>query len=183
MRSIAELRVPMVPVVVEIAGIDGGRATCEVYVPDVPRHGQHALADDLATLVDSDRPFLPVRTSDAVALVAVHAIRWLALATRNDTTQADGVPTEVSEPEPSEVLTLFDSKHDVEVTLDDGTVLTGAILHSSPADKPRVIDYLNRATRFVRLWTPRAQYLINKQHVARVREIGDAERDRAPGKE
>jgi len=31
---------------------------------------------------------------------------------------------------------------------------------------------LNRPARFVRLWTPRAQYLINKAHVARVREVG-----------
>ena len=172
----------MVPVAVEIAGVGVAPSPCEVFVPDVQRSGRHALANDLATLLESEPPFLPVRLGAAVTLIGKHAIHWLALAMRladDDAAArpvaraeaADGVPDEVTRPEPSEVLHLYDSKHDVEVTLVDGSTLVGAILHSSPADRPRVMDYLNRAARFIRLWTPQAQYLINKTHVARVREV------------
>jgi hypothetical protein len=163
MRSTAELRVPMVPVAVEIAGVGLAPSPCEVFVPDVQRAGRHALADDLATLLESEPPFLPVRLGSAVSLFGKHAIHWLALAMRAAEAADDD--------EPGEGLHLYDSKHDVEVTLVDGSTLAGAMLHSSPADRPRVIDYLNRAARFIRLWTPRAQYLINKSHVARVREV------------
>jgi len=174
MRPTAELRVPMVPVTVELAGVDAGPARCEVFVADVPRADRHALADDLATLLEAAPPFLPVKSATGVALVAKHGIRWLSFSLRDpaEDVAADGVPAAVTTPEPSEVLTLFDNKHDVEVTLADGSTLVGAFLHSSPADRPRVMDYLNGPGRFVRLWTSGAQYLINKQHVARVREVG-----------
>jgi hypothetical protein len=179
MRSTAELRVPTVPVAVEISGIGVAPSPCEVFVPDVQRAGRNALADDLAALLESDPPFLPVRIGPTVSLFGKHAIHWLALAMRiageepdaPKPAAADGVPAEVTQPEPSDVLTLFDSKHDVEVTLVDGSTLSGAILHTSPADRPRVADYLNRAARFIRLWTPRAQYMINKAHVTCVREV------------
>lgn len=167
MRSTAELRVPMVPVAVELAGVDAPPAPCELYLADVARRSHTALADDLANLLEAEPPFLPVRSGTGVALIGKRAIQWVALANPDDEVDAGGDGAE-----PSEGLTLFDSRHDVEVTLIDGATLTGAILHSSPADKPRVIDYLNRPGRFVRLWTPRAQYLINKRHVARVREVG-----------
>jgi hypothetical protein len=172
-RPTAELRVPMVPVAVEIAGVDAPAAPCEVYVADTPRKGRHAVVDDLATLLESDPPFLPAKAGVGVVMLAKHAIRWVAYTLREpgDAAPVDGVPAAVVEPEPSEVLTLFDNKHEVEITLDDGSTLLGAFLHSSPADRPRVIDYLNRSGRFLRLWTSRAQYLVNKQHVARVREV------------
>lgn len=180
MRPTAELRVPMVPVAVEIAGTHAPPAPCEVYLADTPRHGRTAMADDLAALLEADPPFIPVKFVAGVTLVGKHAIQWLAFALHAapvDDNDGDGDDFGDTSPEggprePSEVMTLFDSKHDVEITLGDGSTLTGSILHSSPADKPRVIDYLNRPARFVRLWTPRAQYLINKAHVARVREVG-----------
>jgi hypothetical protein len=173
MRPTAELRVPMQPVAVQIAGVDGPAAPCEVFVAQAPRKGRHAIADDLALLLESEPPFLPVRAGGAITLLGKHAIRWLAFALRDpeDAAVVDGVPAPVTQPEPSEVLTLFDNKHDVELTLCDGTTLLGAFLHTSPADRPRVVDYLNRPARFLRLWTSSAQYLINKAHVARVREV------------
>lgn len=176
MRPTAELRVPMVPVAVEIAGVHAPPSPCEVYLADTPRQGRSALADDLAVLLESDPPFLPVKLGPGVSLVGKHSILWLAVALRTGSPSqgddfGDTAPDE-GPSEPSEVMTLFDTKHEVELTLTDGSTLTGSILHSSPADKPRLVDYLNWPARFVRLWTPRAQYLINKAHVARVREVG-----------
>lgn len=172
MRPTAELRLPMVPVAVELATTDAAASSCELYVPDMPRVGRHALADDLASLLEAPPPFLPVRSGGGVVLVGKRAIRWVALAIADaEVVPADGVPAPITQPEPSEVLTLFDSKHDIEVSLDDGHTLFGAVLHSSPADRPRVIDHLNGPPRFLRLWTSRAHYLVNKRHIARVREV------------
>jgi len=171
MRTTAELRVPRVPIAVEIACITGAPRSCEVYLADALRPDRHALADDVAALLEADPPFLPVRMGSEVALWGKHAIQWLALGSRSLDEAGDGVPAAEITTEPSEVMTLFDNKHEVEVTLADGSTLCGAFLHTSPADKPRVADYLNGPARFVRLWTPRAQYIINKRHVAHVREI------------
>jgi hypothetical protein len=44
------------------------------------------------------------------------------------------------------------------------------LFDSSPADRPRVVDHLNRARRFLRLWTPDAQTLINTDQIVAVRE-------------
>ena len=37
-------------------------------------------------------------------------------------------------------------------------------------DRPRVVDYLNRTGRFLRLWTEATHYLINKDQIVRVTE-------------
>ena len=169
-KATAELRLPMIPVAVEIAGVGTAPAPCEVFLADTPRRGRSALADDLATLLEGELAFVPVRAAGRISLWAKHAIQWLALSLRDDSA-VDAVPEPVTQAEPSEVLTLHDSKHEVEVTLLDGSTLSGSILHSAPADRPRMIDYLNRPGQFVRLWTGTAQYLINKHHVARVQEI------------
>src|SRR5258707_51933 len=82
MRPTAELRVPMVPVAVEIAGVHGAPAPCEVYVPDTPRVGRTAMADDLAALLEADPPFIPVKSISGVSLVGKHSIQWLAFGTQ-----------------------------------------------------------------------------------------------------
>ena len=71
---------------------------------------------------------------------------------------------------PSDVITLYDRQFRVEIQLVGGQRLAGSLFDSSPADRPRVIDHLNRARRFVRLWTPTDQTLINTQHIVSVRE-------------
>jgi hypothetical protein len=174
-KSTAELRLPTLPVAVQIAVFgDAEPMSAELYVPDLPRQGRSQLVDDLSLSLDGDAGFLPVKTGDAVTLLGKHAIVWVAIAAGGDPKRAptDGDWEDASgAPEPSEVLTLYDNKHDVEVILTGGASLAGSILYSSPADRTRVIDHLNRRTRFLRLWTSRAQYLINKQHVVRVREL------------
>jgi len=56
-----------------------------------------------------------------------------------------------------------------------GTKLIGTMLDSSPADRPRVIDHLNRSGRFVRLWTTEEHYLINTTQVVAVTELPGSE--------
>jgi hypothetical protein len=59
-------------------------------------------------------------------------------------------------------------KHEVEITLTDGTTLRGAVFFVLPHARSRLLDYLNDAQPFVRLAEPSRVALINKRHIARV---------------
>jgi hypothetical protein len=131
---------------------------------DEQRHGRSELLDDVATLLDQSAAFLPVRGTEGVRLLAKHAIVWIAIDRHDDQPNADL-------DDPSGVFTLYDRQHRVEVALITNTTLTGTLLDSSPADRPRVIDHLNRGGAFVRLWTSDEHYLINKAQILYVREL------------
>jgi hypothetical protein len=75
--------------------------------------------------------------------------------------------------ESAEELTLFDHQHFVEVELAHGAKLIGTLLDSAPADHSRVIDHLNRAGPFLRLWTTDQHYLISTAQVVAVTELGE----------
>ena len=52
--------------------------------------------------------------------------------------------------------------------------LIGTLLDSSPVDRTRVMDHLNRAGRFLRLWATNEHFLINTAQVVAVTELGEA---------
>ena len=143
--------------------------TVELFIADVRRRGRGHLLDDVAAMLAAEATFLPVRWSDQVRLLAKHAIVWLAIRRRDP----DEMPSRDFEDEPSE-LTLYDREHRVEIQLGTGK-LVGTILDSSPADRPRVMDHLNRAGRFLRLWTSDEHFLINATQVVAVTELEDEE--------
>jgi len=58
----------------------------------------------------------------------------------------------------------------VEIALVSGQRFSGSLFDSSPYDRPRVIDHLNRARRFVRLWTENDQTLISTEQIVAVTE-------------
>ena len=109
-----------------------------------------------------------MRWDSQVRLLAKHAIAWVAIRRRDP----DEMPSTDFENEPSE-LTLYDREHRVEIALAHGAPLVGTLLDSSPADRPRVVDHLNRAGRFVRLWTSDEHFLINATQVVAVTELGE----------
>ncbi|MBL0212591.1 MAG: hypothetical protein IPQ07_01765 [Myxococcales bacterium] len=149
----AELRLPTVAVPVRLALVGHEVVDAEVFVVDV---GHGDLVDQVGGVVGVVAAFIPVRTQTKVRLLATHAIAWLSIA--------------AVEPTPGEVVTLHDHQYRVELELAGGTVLTGTLLDSAPADRPRAIDHLNRAGAFVRLWTPERHYLINKAQIVGVTE-------------
>jgi hypothetical protein len=172
-HSSAELRLPTTAVEVRLAVVAGVRppaaATAELFVTGEAHRGRGALLDEVAAMLAAEAEFLPVRVDGAVELLAKHALRYVALARRGPAAADFAVE------EPSEVITLYDRRHAVAVELFGGEVLRGTILDSSPADRPRVADLLNRGERFVRLWTPDAHVLINKAQIVRVTEVAAAE--------
>jgi hypothetical protein len=164
MEQKAELRLPTIAVPVKLVVVGHAAVTAELFVGDVPRSSRTQLLDDIGILLDQDTSFLPIRGEGGVRLLAKHWIAWIAI-TRSEETEQDDF-----DDSPSEVITLYDRRHPVVVQLVTGEALAGTLFDSSPADRPRVIDHLNRAGRFVRLWTPEDHYLIAKQHILEVKE-------------
>jgi hypothetical protein len=163
-RPTEELRLPTRAVAVELLreGRDPERA--ELFVPEKIGASRSAIAAEVATLLENPSPFLPVREPDMegrVALVGKHAILWVAVPLLADD----------DDDEPSGVHALYDHRHDVRVELDRIAPITGHVLYSSPADRPRLIDHLNLAVHFLRVWTTEALYLVNKHHAVRVLEL------------
>ena len=153
-----------VPVRLALVGHDPGGA--ELFLNQaVARKSRTAVVDAVGELVDEPSAFLPVKGArDSVRLLSKHSIAWIAV--NREQPSADGDFDNV----PSEVVTLYDRQHHVLVELTNGKILNGTLFDSAPADRPRVIDHLNRAGRFLRLWTTDEHYLINKEHILAVVE-------------
>ena len=160
-----ELRLPTIEVPVTLVLVNRPPVEAELFVADVQRHGRSELLDDVAALLDEPSAFLPVRGETGVRLLAKHAIAWIAINREEDAADFDDMP--------SEVMTLYDRQHRVEIALVTGATLVGMLLDSSPADRPRVVDHLNHPGAFVRLWTSDEHYLINKAQILHVTELPD----------
>jgi hypothetical protein len=151
-----------------LALVGGEPFAAELFVADVRRRGRSHLLDDIAAYLGAEAAFVPMRWASHIRLLSKHAIVWVAIRRRDP----DDMPSREFDDEPSE-LTLYDREHRVEIQLAHGLALEGVLLDSSPADRPRVMDHLNRAGRFVRLWTSEEHYLINAAQVVAVTELGE----------
>lgn len=160
-----ELRLPTIVVPVRLALVGHEASGAELFVPDIPRRGRTHLVDDVAQVLEDPTGFLPVKVGDGVRLLGKHAICWISIGVAAPDASPD-FPQETSE-----VFTLYDRQHRVEIELLAGMRLTGTILSSTPADRPRAIDHLNRAVHFVRLWTPENHFVINKTQIVGVTEL------------
>jgi len=149
-----ELKLPTVAVPVKVALAGRPAVEAEIFVTDVPAN-RHALLEAVVTLLDEEAAFLPVRVAGAIELYAKHAVAWLSVARA---------------PELEEVA-LYDREHRVEIALAAGEPLRGSVFDSSPAARRRLADHLNRAGRFIRLWTTAAHVLVNKAQIVRVKEV------------
>ena len=157
-------RIPKIPVRVEIKV--GGHGICpvEIYVAEHVARGfrrQH-----VADLLAGPEGFLPARDieSDRFAIFSKSVSRWIRIPLASGT-----LPVEESSELADE---LFEQQQPVEVELDDGESLSGDLLYSLPSDRARPVDYLNQAERFCRLWTSDYLYLVNKDFIVRVNEVG-----------
>jgi hypothetical protein len=167
----SELRLPTRAIAMRLALIGGLPTAAELFISDVPRRGTSQLFDDLAAQLDQPSGFIPVRWSSRVRLLGKHAIAWLAV--RRRAPDAADPSTDFSS-ESSEELTLYDREYVVEIELVHGTKLIGTLLDNSPADRMRVIDHLNRAGAFVRLWTADEHYLVNTRQIVAVTELAES---------
>lgn len=166
MEQKSELRLPTTAVPVTLRLVAGQRVEAELFLADGTRSGHSKLLDDVAALLDEPTAFLPVRVQTQVQLYAKPALLYVSIARHPDEDD-----DEEFEDVPSEVITLYDRQHHVTVELaGEHGALSGMLFDSSPSDRPRVIDHLNRSGRFLRLWTEATHYLINKDQIIRVTE-------------
>jgi hypothetical protein len=173
----SELRVPTRAVLVELALVGQPPAAAELFLGGTPPTSRSQLAAEVAAILEDGTGFLPVATSGVVSLCNKATVVWVALrggsaasGTVGGGGGSEGVPEPVESAEPSEVVTLYDHRHEVRVELAGGGAIDGHVLYTSPEGRNRVVDFLNRSARYLWLWEGTTLYLINKQHVVRVLE-------------
>jgi hypothetical protein len=154
----SSLRVPTQTVRVEVAFPSAPPRLFELFAPsdEANRPARARVAD----LLERDPRFLPARETETGVLVALgtHAIAWLGvpLARTDDVFDEDD---------------LFDHRRDVQITLGDGSQLSGELLYSAPASGTRVLDVLNAGARFLPLWLSDRVLFVNKARVWSVSEV------------
>jgi hypothetical protein len=171
------LKVPTRPIAVRLALLGQEPEPAELFFGGKIPDSRSQLAQEVAEMLENGAAFVPMATGGSVSLCNKSAIAWVALATVGAGSAGfgggvDGVPEPMENAEPSEVVTLYDHRHEVHVEFASNAALEGHVLYSSPEGRDRVIDHLNRPTRYLWLWQGTTLYLINKQHVVRVIERG-----------
>jgi hypothetical protein len=134
-----------------------------------PRHVEIFLAEhranefrrqDVLDLLEKEHAFLPVQDagSSAGEIINKDALLWIGVPLTPFGSEADA---------PEE---LYEFRHPVRVELLGTAALEGDLLYSAREESTRIIDHLNEAGRFLRLWAKDRLYLINKTFVLRVVE-------------
>ncbi len=130
----------------------GGKREGEVYVMErVPQHAGHETPLDMLNRAEGFFPFRPRDAAAGVLLVA----------------KARTVTLTVTRTEPEDSARLSAAKQaSLEVTLADGSKLTGWATLELPAHHSRLLDYLNAAAEpFFAITTADAVHLVNRAHV------------------
>jgi len=163
-----EVKRPIVAVPVRLALVGRDVIDVEIFVADRMRQAKGEVLDDIAALLGEPATFLPVKQGERVRLLAKHSVAWVSVKP-----EAAELAVELEFDDlPSEVVTLYDREHRVEVELTIGGSLRGALFDSAPADRPRLVDHLNSTAAFVRLWTENEHFLVNKAQIVSVSEVG-----------
>jgi hypothetical protein len=88
------------------------------------------------------------------------AVVWIAMS--RESAGAEGSTEE-----------LYDFRKFVRLALSGGGALEGEILYSAPDGETRLVDFLNRPERFLKVWDGDRLFLVNKESVLRVVENGE----------
>ncbi|MEZ4362294.1 MAG: hypothetical protein R3B48_19045 [Kofleriaceae bacterium] len=164
--SSPSLRTPTVAVSVRLALRGEVPVEASLFMPDVPRNARSQLLEDVQRLLEEDRDFLPVEVDGQRSLINRSAIDFVAVARRPGGFGEDD--------EVSDVHTLFDYRCPVRIELIDGLALGGTLLFSTPADRARLVDFLNLGPRFVQLWTSGELILVQRGCIRRIAETAEA---------
>lgn len=161
-RSLPSLRTPTLEVAVRLALRGDAPAPASLFLPEGPPKGRAQLLEAVCAYLEEEREFLPVAFGELRALVNRAAIAYVAVPRRPIGLDADEV---------SDVHTLFDHRSPVAVTLEGGASLRGTLLFSSPADRARLIDFVNLGPRFMRIWTSDELILVQRSAIRILAEI------------
>jgi len=150
-----ELRVPQRTVPVHVRLQDGEECEGVLYTAlSGPDGGPARLIDRLN---DPAERFLPFAAGDRRELLHKARIVWVRLDAQ-EPTRDDQAPHEER----------------VAVTLQGGAVLEGLVDYVMPPSRGRLLDYLNAAPQFVELITRAGTVLVNRDFMARVKDLGES---------
>jgi len=140
---------------VQLQMLGGEQLSGEMFVQRYSRG--HLGSEEIPDVLNAPEPFFPLVRAGDTLLVAKHQVREVELADDN------GLEAVVAPVLRAEA---------VEVTLRDGTVRAGRCYLEMPAERPRLLDFLNRyAQRFVTLYSAGGIRLINRELIERVRTM------------
>ena len=150
----SDYRIEKERVAVAITTVSGATIDGEIFVQSF---AQHRLGrEEPADLMNSEEPFFPLAVGDgSTMLLAKDQVREVSYqgALVDDAANSVGARTE-----------------DLELTMIDGEVLSGAVFIEVSIGRGRLLDFLNRfRLRFLTLHTPDGVRLINRRLIERVR--------------
>lgn len=147
-----DLRVPKRAVPVEVVLPGGEARRVSVYLAEGA--ATHPGPERLSDLLNGKVPFIPAREdSGAMSFLNRESIAVARVA--------------AAEEPPDDSYTI-PTEHEVEVTLTDGTRLSGLVAYVAPEGRERLVDFLNRPEPFLRLLEQDGVALVGRAHVARV---------------
>lgn len=143
---------PRVAIQATLLQTSGGKRAGEIYVMErVPQHAGHETPLDMLNRPEGFFPFKPSKDSGGVLLVA----------------KARTVSLSVPRTEPEDMARLSAAKQaSLELTLADGSKLSGWATLELPEYHSRVLDYLNTSNEaFFAIATADEVHLVNRAHV------------------
>lgn len=149
-----DLRVPKRRIPVEVLLPGGTRRTMALFLSEVA--ADHSGQERPSDLLNGGDDFVPAFDETARAMTFLN--RSSIAAVRLEPALDADVDEEVSIP----------TEHEVEVLLQDGTALRGLVSYLRPAERSRLVDFLNEPPPFFRLIEDSVLVLVNKRHVVRV---------------
>jgi hypothetical protein len=148
-----ELRIPTVTLAAEIVLTDGRQFPGQLFVPaSAPRHGGPARPSEWLNEPAEFFAFLPDDSRDPVMINKGEVLFLSVPAEANESGATDDVDV------PRQAVEIECAGHRLE----------GHIAIDMPAGQTRVLDYLNRAERFLTLRNGQRHYLLRKSGITRV---------------
>lgn len=151
-----QLRVPQRQVEVTLRLDSGRQLRGRLFVTDVAAGGGRAYTL-LDRLNESGDRFVPFE-GDERTVVACASILYLVYERRPD---AEELEVEEADASPS-----------VAITLRDGSELSGEVRFNMPPDRRRLLDFLNAAPAFFALSKGDRRWLVNRDAIQEIREVG-----------
>ena len=151
-ESVSGFSMPRVAIRATLLQTSGAKRGGEIYVMErVPQHAGHETPLDMLNRPEGFFPFRPQGNGGAVLLVA----------------KARTVTLSVPRTEPEDATRLSAAKQaSLEVTLADGSKLSGWATLELPQHHSRLLDYLNASPEpFFALATADEVHLVNRAHV------------------
>src|SRR5512138_1903660 len=152
--AMEDLRVPKRRIPVEVLLPGGSTRTMALFLSEVA--ADHTGQERPSDLLNGGDDFVPAFDETGKAMTFLN--RSAISAVRLDPSLDTDLDEEVSIP----------TEHEVELLLQDGTDVRGLVSYLRPAERSRLVDFLNEAPPFFRLIDAALLVLVNKRHVVRV---------------